>query len=75
MHVAQETRLKISGMHCDACVRRVRLALEQVSGVTVKDVKVGEAIVEHEPAQADQATLRSTLSEQGFALESTSAVQ
>jgi copper chaperone len=42
----RETRLRIENMHCDACVRRVRQALEKVEGVQVDDVHVGGARVE-----------------------------
>jgi copper chaperone len=38
-------RVKIDGMHCDACVRRVRMALEKTEGVSVKEVQVGWAEV------------------------------
>ncbi|MEO8097890.1 MAG: heavy metal-associated domain-containing protein [Acidobacteriota bacterium] len=38
-------KIDIQGMHCDACVRRVRKALENVPGVEVQDVTVGSAIV------------------------------
>lgn len=38
--------IAIEGMHCDACVRRVRMALEKVEGLTVREVKVGSAIVD-----------------------------
>jgi copper chaperone CopZ len=38
-------KLSIEGMHCDACVRRVRKALESVEGIHVEDVKVGSAVV------------------------------
>jgi copper chaperone len=36
-------RISIEGMHCDACVRRVRMALEKVEGVKVQDVQIGSA--------------------------------
>lgn len=41
-------------MHCDACVRRVRKALE-TAGVTVKSVEVGSAQVEGDVAAAEAA--------------------
>jgi copper chaperone CopZ len=47
-----EVNLKIDGMHCDACVRRVRMALGKVDGVEVKDVKVGRAQLAIDPAKA-----------------------
>lgn len=39
-------QLNIEGMHCSACVRRVRAALATVPGASVQDVKVGQATVE-----------------------------
>ena len=39
----------IDGMHCDACVRRVRKALDSVAGAVVEDVKVGTAKVAVDP--------------------------
>ncbi len=38
-----EFTLKIDGMHCAACVRRVNEALGSVPGVVVNEVRVGEA--------------------------------
>ena len=35
----------IDGMHCGACVKRVRAALEKVPGVTVGEVAIGKATV------------------------------
>ncbi len=37
--------LVIDGMHCQACVQRVRKALEKVDGAQVKQVEVGSATV------------------------------
>jgi copper chaperone len=42
----------IDGMHCDGCVKRVRGALEKISGVSVREVRVGHAAIE----AADPAT-------------------
>jgi copper chaperone CopZ len=38
-----EFALRIDGMHCGACVRRVGQALASVEGVTVNEVRVGAA--------------------------------
>lgn len=38
-------QLKIEGMHCEGCVRRVTQALSAVGGVRVKRVDVGSAAV------------------------------
>jgi copper chaperone CopZ len=37
--------IEIEGMHCQACVARVRKALEKVEGVRVDRVDVGSAEV------------------------------
>ena len=38
-------KISIDGMHCDACVRRVRKAVESVEGAAVEHVEVGGAQV------------------------------
>jgi copper chaperone CopZ len=51
-----EFTLKIDGMHCGACVRRVSQALAATPGVVVNDVRVGAArLTAQEPAPALQA--------------------
>jgi len=35
--------LKIEGMHCGACVNRVKRALEQVKDTNVREVSIGSA--------------------------------
>ena len=47
-----EFTLKIDGMHCGACVRRVREARAATPGVVVNEVRVGAARVssDMEPA-------------------------
>lgn len=52
-----EFTLRIDGMHCGACVRRVGEALSQTPGITVKEVRLGAARLEtdQDPAPVDQA--------------------
>jgi len=52
-----EFTLRIDGMHCGACVRRVSQALAQTQGLEVKEVQIGAARVasEQEPAAVDRA--------------------
>ncbi len=45
MNMTKQIELKIEGMHCDACVRRVTALLKRVDGVEVERVVVGEANV------------------------------
>ena len=42
-------KIAIGGMHCQACVQRVRKALEKVEGADVKQVEVGSAEVVIDP--------------------------
>lgn len=39
--MSQPFELTVEGMHCGACVRRVKAALAQVPGVEVEEVEVG----------------------------------
>jgi len=52
-----EFTLRIEGMHCGACVRRVSQALASTPGLTVEEVRVGGARLrsEQDPAPADSA--------------------
>jgi copper chaperone len=43
-----EQLVRIEGMTCQHCVMAVQRALETVSGVTVKDVRIGLAVVAFE---------------------------
>jgi copper chaperone len=54
---ASEFTVKIDGMHCGACVRRVSQALGSVPGVQVNEVRVGAArfTVLRDPAPVAQA--------------------
>ncbi len=45
-----ERTLRIEGMHCGACVRRVTMALNKVEGTAVEEVQVGMARVKTEAA-------------------------
>jgi copper chaperone CopZ len=38
-----EFTLRIDGMHCGACIRRVTQALTAAQGVQVQEVRLGEA--------------------------------
>jgi copper chaperone CopZ len=52
-----EFSLRIDGMHCGSCVRRVSQALSQTAGVTVKEVQIGAARLESEQPDAAIAAL------------------
>ncbi len=52
-----EFTLRIEGMHCGACVRRVSQALAGTDGVQVKEVRVGAARIasDQDPLPVDRA--------------------
>ena len=52
-----EFTLKIDGMHCGSCVRRVSQALASAPAVVVNEVSVGKATLSssEDPAPIDQA--------------------
>ena len=51
-----EITLRIDGMHCGACVKRVTQALASQQGLAVKEVRLGAARIESDQqAAASQA--------------------
>ncbi len=64
--MSESVNLKIEGMHCDACVRRVRMALEKVDGVQVKSVKVGTAEVDLDPSKTTAQAAVEAVNDIGF---------
>ena len=52
-----EFTLRIEGMHCGACVRRVSQALAGTGGLEVKEVRVGAARIAsgQDPLPVDRA--------------------
>jgi copper chaperone len=61
-----EFTLRIDGMHCGGCVRRVSQALASTEGLEVKEVQVGMArlITAQDPPPVDQAL--ATLAKAGY---------
>lgn len=59
-------KLKIDGMHCEACVRRVTNALNGVDGVRVESVEVGSARVAFDNAAAAPEQIAAAVDHIGF---------
>jgi copper chaperone CopZ len=55
--IMPEFTLRIEGMHCGACVRRVSQALAGTEGLLVKEVRIGAARISsaHEPLPVERA--------------------
>jgi copper chaperone len=47
-----EITLRVDGMHCGACVRRVSQALASEQGLAVKEVRIGAARIESDQQSA-----------------------
>jgi copper chaperone CopZ len=62
-----EFTLKIDGMHCGSCVRRVTQALAAVEGVAVNEVSIGSARLTSEPDPAPVDLAVAALANAGFA--------
>jgi len=61
-----ELKLKIDGMHCDACVRRVTGALGALPGVRLNRVEVGEADFAYDPLKTDTKAITAAIQDIGF---------
>lgn len=61
-----ELRLTIDGMHCGGCVRRVTAALARVQDVEVREVEVGSAVVDYDPAKVEAREVVDAVNAIGF---------
>jgi len=67
--MANQLTLKISGMHCDGCVRRVTGALEKLPGVNVEGVQVGTAQLRVADGGSNRAAIKAAIQKIGFDVE------
>ena len=66
---AMATRaLKIDGMSCGHCIGAVTMALQDLPGVEVKDVKVGQAVIEADDSVVTTADIAAAMEEAGYRL-------
>lgn len=59
-------KLQIEGMHCGACVARVRKALDSVPSVQTRDVQVGSADLSYDPATVVEDAILAAVRKAGF---------
>ena len=64
----EATRVKVSGMTCQGCVRSVTRVLEAVPGVDAVEVSLerGEADVRYDPARTAVPALRKAVEDAGY---------
>jgi len=60
-----EATLKIEGMTCEHCVHHVTEALNEIPGVKVLRVIVGQAIVAYDPSKTTPDSIAVALKESG----------
>lgn len=60
------TTLQIKGMSCSHCVMVVQKTLEELSGITVRDVQVGSATIACDDANRSLEDVYAALQEEGF---------
>ncbi len=59
-------QLRIEGMHCEGCVRRVAQALNKLEGVHVHSVEVGSAAVVLDSARVSPQQVAAAVNGLGF---------
>ncbi len=64
----EATKIKVSGMTCQGCVRSVTRVLKAVPGVDAVDVSLerGEADVRYDPARTAVPALRKAVEDAGY---------
>lgn len=61
-----QQKIQIEGMHCNACVRRVTLALTKLEGVDVHSVEVGSAQVQIDESKISPEEVAEAINSIGF---------
>ena len=65
-HPMERVTLNIDGMTCGHCVRSVDGALKELAGVTVEQVKIGQATVSFDPAAVTSARIAQAIESEGY---------
>jgi Cu+-exporting ATPase len=60
--------MAIDGMSCQMCVKHLTKALTDVSGLTIKDIKVGSALVEYDPLEIADDRIETAIRAAGYEL-------
>ena len=59
----------IVGMTCEHCVRAVRDRLAATPGVEVKDVRIGSADIDVDPAKTGVSEIQDAISDEGYTVD------
>jgi copper chaperone len=63
----QKIELEIEGMSCEHCVAAVTEALDELPGVSVDAVRLGEARVSYDPNQVSPEQIALAVEDAGYA--------
>jgi copper chaperone CopZ len=64
----QTTELAVVGMHCDACVQRVRAALLEEPGIERSEVTLGKVSLEYYPEAISIDAVRAKIEALGYSV-------
>lgn len=67
----ERVTLTIDGMTCGHCVGSVDRALKELAGVTVEQVRIGQATVSYDPATASTAQIAQAIQDEGYSVTAT----
>jgi copper chaperone CopZ len=67
--------LDIDGMSCGHCVKAVTMALQELPGVEVRDVRVGRAVIDADDQVVTSAQIAQAIDEAGFTLTGTQSAE
>jgi len=59
-------KLEIDGMHCDACIRRLRIALEKLPSLHINDIAVGSTSITYNSAETTSQKIGAAIEKIGF---------
>ncbi|MCX8027006.1 MAG: heavy-metal-associated domain-containing protein [Thermodesulfovibrionales bacterium] len=58
--------IKIEGMSCQHCVKRVKNALEVIKGIKSLDVSIGEATLQFDDSLVDETVIKNAILNAGY---------
>ncbi|MDO5044252.1 MAG: heavy-metal-associated domain-containing protein [Coriobacteriia bacterium] len=63
--------IPVSGMHCNACEMRVKIALEDLEGVSSAQASFEDELVrvEYDEASVNEEQMKNAIIEEGFAVK------
>jgi len=63
-------QIAISGMTCGHCVMNVKKELSKLAGLSVKEVKIGSAVIERDETRVSVQQLNEAVEAAGYSVDS-----